>query len=194
MFSTFRDIKNRMLTLLHKVCKTTIVCCDYRGRLNTELCCPATGPLPNTLEDFWRMIWEKRLTTIVMLTQCFEGRVSESSVTNSFTHIVLCVDSEKMRVLLAREHKRYLWTWARDQRGSHIDDSFRWVCHQENDSDQGKSQKESTVLPIHGHHKCWLNVSYYSRHLNRRLPHLRWSSYTSLPGPTTACPTTVQWC
>ena len=34
------------------------------------------GPLPNTLDDFWRMIWEKRLTTIVMLTQCFEGRVS----------------------------------------------------------------------------------------------------------------------
>ena len=34
------------------------------------------GPLPNTLDDFWRMIWEYRLTTIVMLTQCFEGKVS----------------------------------------------------------------------------------------------------------------------
>ena len=35
----------------------------------------ATGPMPNTVVDFWRMIWEKKLPTIVMLTRCFEGRV-----------------------------------------------------------------------------------------------------------------------
>ena len=34
-----------------------------------------TGPLPNTLDDFWRMIWENRLPTIIMLTKCFEDRV-----------------------------------------------------------------------------------------------------------------------
>ena len=35
----------------------------------------ASGPMPNTVVDFWRMIWEKKLPTVVMLTRCFEGRV-----------------------------------------------------------------------------------------------------------------------
>ncbi|KAK3558495.1 hypothetical protein QTP86_018148, partial [Hemibagrus guttatus] len=36
----------------------------------------AQGPLPATVNEFWRMIWEKHCHTIVMLTKCYEqGRV-----------------------------------------------------------------------------------------------------------------------
>ncbi|XP_064390830.1 receptor-type tyrosine-protein phosphatase epsilon-like [Halichondria panicea] len=33
----------------------------------------AQGPLPNTIADFWRMIWELKLTTIIMLTETVES-------------------------------------------------------------------------------------------------------------------------
>ena len=42
--------------------------------------CYFSGPVENSVEDFWRMVWEQHCPTIVMLTRIFEGRVSEFKV------------------------------------------------------------------------------------------------------------------
>lgn len=36
----------------------------------------AQGPLPQTVDDFWRLVWEQQSHSLVMLTNCVElGRV-----------------------------------------------------------------------------------------------------------------------
>ena len=44
-----------------------------QGHSKTNAYIAAQGPMPNTVGDFWRMIWEHRLSTIVMLTKVTEG-------------------------------------------------------------------------------------------------------------------------
>ena len=40
-------------------------------------CVSVQGPLPETFCDFWRMVWEQRSSTVVMITRLEErGRVS----------------------------------------------------------------------------------------------------------------------
>ncbi|XP_044537801.1 receptor-type tyrosine-protein phosphatase eta [Gracilinanus agilis] len=58
------------------------------------------GPLPNTLKDFWRMVWEKNIYSIVMLTKCVEqGRTKceeywPSKQTQNYGDITVAMTSE----------------------------------------------------------------------------------------------------
>uniref|UniRef100_A0A8B9HZ24 protein-tyrosine-phosphatase n=1 Tax=Astyanax mexicanus TaxID=7994 RepID=A0A8B9HZ24_ASTMX len=59
----------------------------------------AQGPLPCTVNDFWRMTWEKNIHTVVMLTRCNEqGRVKCEkywpSETKHFNSLTVTVTSE----------------------------------------------------------------------------------------------------
>ncbi|XP_016085817.1 receptor-type tyrosine-protein phosphatase eta-like [Sinocyclocheilus grahami] len=59
----------------------------------------AQGPLPVTVNEFWRMVWEKNVFTIVMLTKCNEmGRVKCEkywpSGTNHYQNISVTTTSE----------------------------------------------------------------------------------------------------
>ncbi|XP_016531569.1 receptor-type tyrosine-protein phosphatase eta-like [Poecilia formosa] len=48
----------------------------FLGYLSRKEFIAAQGPLPATVNEFWRMVWEKNVQTLVMLTRCNEqGRV-----------------------------------------------------------------------------------------------------------------------
>ena len=74
-----------MPTLQHKVCWYTllIILRTYFILLHES----PPGPVPDSVPDFWRMVWEQGTATIVMLTNLEEkGRVCTSHVLNSVHH------------------------------------------------------------------------------------------------------------
>ncbi|KAM7414498.1 hypothetical protein PAMA_019354 [Pampus argenteus] len=80
------------------------------------------GPLPGTVADFWRMIWETGTRTIAMLTQCYEkGRIrchkywpEDNKPMSVFSDILISKVSEEIlpdwtiRTLKVEKHGQYI--------------------------------------------------------------------------------------
>ena len=78
----FRDIARESGTLQHKVRQEHFVNISILQSI-MKMC---KGPLKEIVEDFWRMVWQYRVKTIMMLTRCVEmGKVSNSLFTNKPT-------------------------------------------------------------------------------------------------------------
>lgn len=45
----------------------------YQGLENPQEFIATQGPLPQTVGDFWRLVWEQQSRTLVMLTNCVES-------------------------------------------------------------------------------------------------------------------------
>uniref|UniRef100_A0A803SVL0 protein-tyrosine-phosphatase n=1 Tax=Anolis carolinensis TaxID=28377 RepID=A0A803SVL0_ANOCA len=79
------------------------------------------GPLPHTVEDFWRMVWEWKCHTIVMLTEvlereqekCFQYWPSEGSVT--YGEITIEIKSDLLADAISV--RDFLITHSQDKQG-----------------------------------------------------------------------------
>lgn len=48
-----------------------------------------TGPAPNTLVDFWSMVWQERVDQIVMLTNLKEGTRVICAIFPDYTYTIM---------------------------------------------------------------------------------------------------------
>jgi len=60
------------------------------------------GPLPDTTEDFWRLVWEQRCSTIVMLTHLVERGKVRSLLHLAIQYISVKLTIGKVLSILAR--------------------------------------------------------------------------------------------
>ncbi|XP_072568765.1 receptor-type tyrosine-protein phosphatase H-like isoform X2 [Paramormyrops kingsleyae] len=68
----------------------------------------AQGPLPNTVNDFWRMIWEHDVKGVVMVTNCNEG--GKVKCEQYWSEISLPQTYGNLAVTVTSEHKDIDWT------------------------------------------------------------------------------------
>lgn len=57
----------------HNISLNGLINCIAQGYLHRKSYIATQGPLPDTSDDFWRMIWEHGCATIVMLTKLQEN-------------------------------------------------------------------------------------------------------------------------
>ncbi|XP_077424965.1 receptor-type tyrosine-protein phosphatase eta-like [Vanacampus margaritifer] len=94
------DSSRVKLSIIHGIPYDDYINANYMPGYNSKKeFIAAQGPLPGTVKDFWRMIWEKNVHTLVMLTRCNEqGRIKCEqywhSSTKHFEYIRVTTTSE----------------------------------------------------------------------------------------------------
>ncbi|VDM59651.1 unnamed protein product [Angiostrongylus costaricensis] len=59
------------------------------------------GPLPRTVSDFWRMIWQEKVETIFMLCKNYENGKRKCAEYFSNFNTAICLEKEYGRAFLA---------------------------------------------------------------------------------------------
>ncbi|KAK7919685.1 hypothetical protein WMY93_010969 [Mugilogobius chulae] len=80
---------------------------EYEGYNSSREFIATQGPLPSTVSDFWRMIWEQKVRGIVMVTNCTEGGRIKCEQYWPDRNSCICGDLE---VFTTSEQKEPDWT------------------------------------------------------------------------------------